>query len=286
MSITPVPGPPVPTGTVIHPALEMFADADDPDTLADLHLLSGLTVKFTPEVKAAVWHAASGDVSLKPSVVVGKYNDAGNLVLLRKDSTPSTVEGVRLAITDDPLLEPSGWKWRAEWDNAAFPSGSFSLSATPALNLSSVILGGLITSATPTLLAQLVAAADATRQESADLRAAIVAGGTADWETLTSKPLVIASGDTKALARGKIDAIAATDLPAAPTKTSLGLGSVDNTADANKPVSTATQTALNRRVLVATGQPQEVSHGFYATGVAAPAVPPADGLLHFYYRGV
>jgi len=282
MSITPVPGPPVPTGTVIHPALEMFADSDDPDILADLHLLSGLTVKFTPEIKAAVWHAASGDVSLKPSVVTGKYNDAGNLVLVRKDGTPSTVEGVRLAITDDPLMEPSGWKWRAEWDNTAFPSGTFSLSAGQVFNLSEVVLGGLITVAAPGVLTQLIASA-------ADLRAAIVEGGTggvADWDTLTNRPVVVAAASTKALARAEIDAIAATDLPDAPTKSSLGLDSVNNTTDADKPVSTATQTALNRRVLVATGQPQEVSHGFYATGVAAPAVPPADGLLHFYYRGV
>lgn len=31
----------------------------------------------------------------------------------------------------------------------------------------------------------------------------------------------------------------------APNKNSLGLGNVDNTSDADKPISTATQTALN-----------------------------------------
>lgn len=282
MSITPVPGPPVPTGTVFHPALEMFADADDPDTLADLHLISGLTVKFTPEIKAAVWHAASGDVSLKPSVVMGVYNDAGNLVLLRKDGTPSTVEGIRLAITDDPLMEPSGWQWRAEWDNTAFPSGSFSLSAGEVFNLSEVVLGGLISVAAPGVLTQLIASA-------ADLRAAIAEGGTggvADWDTLANRPVVVAAASTKALARQAIDAIAATDLPSAPTKSSLGLDKVANTTDAEKIVSNPTQAALDRRVLVVTGQPQEVSHGFYPAGTSAPAVPAADGLLHFYYRGV
>ena len=48
------------------------------------------------------------------------------------------------------------------------------------------------------------------------------------WANITGKPAVIASGATQADAR-----------------TSIGLGSVDNTSDANKPVSTATQTALN-----------------------------------------
>ena len=37
------------------------------------------------------------------------------------------------------------------------------------------------------------------------------------------------------------------DLPAYPTKTSLGLDQVDNTSDLNKPISTATQTALNAK---------------------------------------
>lgn len=37
------------------------------------------------------------------------------------------------------------------------------------------------------------------------------------------------------------------DLPAYPTKSSLGLNNVDNTSDQDKPVSTAQQTALNLR---------------------------------------
>lgn len=42
--------------------------------------------------------------------------------------------------------------------------------------------------------------------------------------------------------------IASTSNPHSVTKTQLGLGNVDNTSDANKPVSTATQTALNGKV--------------------------------------
>jgi N-methylhydantoinase B/oxoprolinase/acetone carboxylase alpha subunit len=37
-------------------------------------------------------------------------------------------------------------------------------------------------------------------------------------------------------------------LPAATAKTVLGLGNVDNTSDVNKPVSTATQTAIDGKV--------------------------------------
>lgn len=45
------------------------------------------------------------------------------------------------------------------------------------------------------------------------------------------------------------------------TKTSLGLGNVDNTSDANKPVSTAQQTALDAKI----------------TRVAAPATSTSTG---------
>ena len=42
--------------------------------------------------------------------------------------------------------------------------------------------------------------------------------------------------------------IARTDNPHATTKAQVGLGNVDNTSDANKPISTATQTALNGKL--------------------------------------
>jgi hypothetical protein len=81
-------------------------------------------------------------------------------------------------------------------------------------------------------------------------------GGAADWNTLTNKPAVIAAGADQAMARAAIGAgtsdlvIGVTSTTAkagdyVPTKAEVGLGNVDNTSDANKPVSSATQTALN-----------------------------------------
>ena len=55
-------------------------------------------------------------------------------------------------------------------------------------------------------------------------------GGTADWNTLTNKPAVIAAGATAAAAR-----------------TVIQLDQVNNTDDLDKPISTATQTALNAK---------------------------------------
>lgn len=45
------------------------------------------------------------------------------------------------------------------------------------------------------------------------------------------------------------------------TKTSLGLGNVDNTSDANKPVSTSQQTALNAKVTLVTAPATASSAG-------------------------
>lgn len=73
--------------------------------------------------------------------------------------------------------------------------------------------------------------------------------------------------------------------PALPTKADVGLGNVDNTSDANKPVSTATQTALNakntllviRKSRLATGDIAVPNSGgafalFANTTIAIPAV--------------
>lgn len=72
----------------------------------------------------------------------------------------------------------------------------------------------------------------------------------------TTYPATGASGSSAAL-RAELDTIeagfdAVETAVTGITKTSLGLGNVDNTSDANKPVSTATQTALDAKVDEAT----------------------------------
>lgn len=89
-------------------------------------------------------------------------------------------------------------------------------------------------------------------------------GGTPAWADITNKPAVIASGVDQAAARLAIGAgtsnlvIGTTNTTAkagdyVPTKAEVGLSNVDNTSDSNKPVSTATQTALNTKLAVPTG---------------------------------
>lgn len=120
----------------------------------------------------------------------------------------------------------------------------------------------------------------------------------ADWDVLTSKPTVIAAGATQAAARDAIAAQAAdADLTAiaaltpsesdvlqrksgvwtnrtsaqlktdlALTKGDVGLSNADNTSDANKPISTATQAALDAKIPA----------GF---GVSRPNSPSIDGFV-------
>lgn len=60
----------------------------------------------------------------------------------------------------------------------------------------------------------------------------------ADWTTLQNKPVVVASGADQAAARS-----------------SIGLSNVNNTADTDKPISTATQTALDAKLATVSAVP-------------------------------
>lgn len=71
-------------------------------------------------------------------------------------------------------------------------------------------------------------------QEAANIRAA---------ETRARQQSALNSSIALRLAQADVSAV---------TKTSLGLGNVDNTSDVNKPVSTAQQTALNAKITLVT----------------------------------
>jgi hypothetical protein len=60
------------------------------------------------------------------------------------------------------------------------------------------------------------------------------------------------------------------------TSTHVGLGNVDNTSDANKPVSTATQTALNLKLDSSTAESTYLTQSLASTGYVAVAQPSID----------
>lgn len=83
-----------------------------------------------------------------------------------------------------------------------------------------------------------------------DVRAATLTG------LSTATNAVITAADTVLAALGKLQAqitahTGSTSNPHGVTKTQVGLGNVDNTSDANKPISTATQTALDGKAPLA-----------------------------------
>ncbi len=81
--------------------------------------------------------------------------------------------------------------------------------------------------------------------------------GSADWADITNKPAVIAAGATQAAA-----------------KTVISLENVDNTSDVNKPVSSATQTALNAKA--STVHTHTVSQISDSTAIGQTIVTAAD----------
>lgn len=86
-------------------------------------------------------------------------------------------------------------------------------------------------------------------------------GGSADWNTLTNKPSTFApSAHATSHNTGGTDVITV-------TKSQVGLANVDNTSDANKPVSTAQQAALDLKAPLA---------GPTFTGVPAAPTAAAD----------
>lgn len=70
---------------------------------------------------------------------------------------------------------------------------------------------------------------------------------------------------------------------AAAARTNLGLGNVNNTTDAAKPISTATQTALNLKVNVADIGNSAAKNFYYGTAVPAASFG-ANGDIYFRYE--
>lgn len=144
-------------------------------------------------------------------------------------------------------------------------------------------------------------------------------GPTADWSTISGKPAVVAAGADAAAARGVISAQAAdSDLTAiaglspanddvvqrksgawtnrtpAQLKTDLalvkgdvGLGNADNTSDANKPISTATQTALDTKQATSEKNQANGYAGLDSGGLVPAALLPSyvDDVLEYANTG-
>ena len=122
---------------------------------------------------------------------------------------------------------------------ATTKAGEANTSATNAANSATTATtkaGEAAASATTASNAATTATTQATNAGNSAIAAAISAGNAAD--SAAQAAASASSGSTHAVR---------TDNPHGVTKTQVGLGNVDNTSDANKPVSTATQAALDSK---------------------------------------
>lgn len=176
-------------------------------------------IKFAGKI-AAISDAA--DTIILPTTIIAVLDPGGSFT-------------VNLPATDDPDIQPNGWTYTVSETLAGGGGRTYDIGVPISAKAAGIDLSDVAprpaSTGTPTAFVTLQAFQDHVNSTE---------GGAADWNTLTNKP--------------------ATFPPSAHThaKSEVGLANVDNTSDLAKPVSTATQTALNakRDVLVlAPGDP-------------------------------
>lgn len=91
-----------------------------------------------------------------------------------------------------------------------------------------------------------------------------VGGDDGDWGTILNAFLSVSHNSDGTIKSGAV------------TKSEVGLGNVDNTADTNKPISAATQTALDARIVwvdvinASTARPTGATRVIWIGGTAQP----------------
>ena len=212
-----------------------------------------------------------GTITFSPSTTVDVPVD---LMTVPRSTMTATLDAngyfaIPLLATDDADGDPTGWTYQvSEHFSQGGGRGTFSVEIPSAMAPSgfygdltpAVASSGLTSYATVAQLATKVAKAGDTMTGllilSGDPAVALgaatkqyvdaqVGGGTPSGtvSSETTYGIVPAAGAATAYSRG--DHTHGT--VATPTASTVGLGNVDNTSDANKPISTATQTALNTK---------------------------------------
>ena len=205
------------------------------------------TVRFTPQRVSAVYESG-----------VTHVVDTTEVALV------DGVLSVDLPSTNDPDITPRGWGYlvEAEFDGAPaafviavpYDAGSINLGSLVPLTSAPVPVGSQLS-------ADLAAERGARIQADLELEAAV-----AGSQPLDADLTAIAALDSATSGVMATDGAGWIRKTYAQFKTAIGLGNVDNTSDANKPVSTATQAALDLTESAAhasaTYQPLQVADSF------------------------
>jgi len=211
------------TGTVVLPSTTSIGNVSS----EELELLNGVTANVQTQIDAK---APSASPTFTGTVVLPSTTTIGNISSQELDLLNGVTANVQTQIDA-----------KAPSESPTF-TGTVTLPSTTSIgNLTSTELGYLdgITSSVQT---QIGAAATALSSHEADTTNI---HGIADTSLLATTTNVATAKSEAISAAGTAADTKVSTAVAALTKSSVGLANVDNTSDANKPVSTATQTELD-----------------------------------------
>lgn len=269
-------------GTITGRILAAVRDEDDLNLAPDGAPVRGQAI-FTPSIDyATVDSAATGPQTIAFAPIIGVFDDQGYLSTPHPNSGQVMYRGLNLVATDDPDLSVTGWTWRVAYQLEAvagkklvIPEHSFEVPVGSSLDLAELVPVpstpgyGLPQAEAAALRAEAVAQSvrdDADSGVFNGLAATVVVGtvtngdnpsvtntGTGSHAVLN---FVLAKGDKGDTGIGLPDSGSPLQVMrmaesgaqtewVSPDKIMVGLGNVDNTADLGKPVSNATQSALN-----------------------------------------
>lgn len=250
--------------TVTGRYLRRIVDGPDEDRLPDVVPSEG-TFKFEPSV--ASFKDLSIPATFENVAQTGSLDSAGFIV------DEQGRQGVTLMSGNSPHISPQGWTWKVTSQINGKQGPTFSLPANiaPGEVVDLTIVSPAATGNAGTII--IVSEASRVAAEAARDQALAAVNGLSEGLEAAIEAYLIENppeaGGAVDSVNGKdgIIVLTATDVGAVPTtrtvagkalsgnitlvKADVGLGSVDNTSDAAKPVSTATQTALDAKAPLA-----------------------------------
>lgn len=197
-------------------------------------------IKFTGKV---VTTSTATDTIIVPNTIVATLDAAGQF-------------SVQVPATDDPDVQPNGWTYQVQETLTGGGGRTYNIEVPISAQLTGIDLSDVAplppTTGDPTAFVTLQTFNDYVNSHE---------GGATDWVQIANKPDTFPPSAhthdqadinglgttlaTKADASALTAHTTNTANPHNVTKSQVGLSNVDNTSDANKPVSTAQQTALN-----------------------------------------
>lgn len=232
-------------GTVIWRALNTVVDSADVDRYPDVTPATG-TVTFTPKV--SYYKNLNLPATFITTSVVGTLDSAGYLM----DAQGNV--GVVLTDPSSPGISPSGWTYSVSMSVMGKTLPSFDITVVGGMTIDlTTVMPAATSTGTVTIVSEAArVAAEAARDEVVAIRDDLI-------ENPPGGGGGVPNGGTANQTIFKVDSTDGNVVWHTLVKADVGLGNVDNTSDANKPVSTATTTQLNLKAPLAspalTGSP-------------------------------